>query len=468
MTCGTRKGMKYFLRGLFFLLTAVFGFGQAPPLLNQAANGGLGPTGPQALTIVNNWFTYLQSTAPIAASRLTGTLAIGLFPTSGVSAGTYTNATVTIDIYGRVTVAMSGASSVCGTTGQLLFNNSGVCGGLSTLGNSYLQNPSLTVNGVTCTLGSSCTPAGGSPAGATNTIQKNGGSGAFGASSCLDNGTTFACTEPISTGSSPPPVTPGTGGGYACALGTAPSAGPASGVGLFYCDSATNTLKLNLNNAGYLPIVQGPASSTNAHCAQFSGTSGGVLADSGGACGGGSGGDIYDITRFIVANCSSGTATNAMISLGGTSFTTDCIGGANNLTGMAFATPTSGPVFYLQYTIPGDWDTTKQSFLNIFYNSYFASSGTVQFTANLGCAKVDGTASWDPAYTTDVVMTAQTMTTAQNWAQSGQFLHMDSAHNCVPGGAMWLKISMGGTTSTSVAVFQANITTARTNTFQAN
>lgn len=92
----------------------------------------------------------------------------------------------------------------------------------------------------------------------------------------------------LSTGTSPPTCTPGTAGCLAMKEGTAPSVCAVAGVDCFYADSTAHSILLSVNNGSYLPVVQGPASSTNGHCAEFSGTSGGLLADSGSACGGGS------------------------------------------------------------------------------------------------------------------------------------------------------------------------------------
>jgi len=66
----------------------------------------------------------------------------------------------------------------------------------------------------------------------------------------------------IALGSSPPALTAGTGGAQAPGEGTAPSVGPASGVDVCYADSSLHGTLCNNNNAGYLPIVLGPASVT--------------------------------------------------------------------------------------------------------------------------------------------------------------------------------------------------------------
>lgn len=106
--------------------------------------------------------------------------------------------------------------------------------------------------------GSGCTPAG-----STNVLQKNNGSGGCAASSVTDNGTTVVTTEPfqapsVATGSAPPSVTVGTGGvPFACGEGTAPSAGVTAGVDVLYCDSTLHIPLLSVNGGAYFPLVAG-------------------------------------------------------------------------------------------------------------------------------------------------------------------------------------------------------------------
>lgn len=82
-------------------------------------------------------------------------------------------------------------------------------------------------------------------------------------------------------GSSPPALTPGTGGAEACFEGTAPSVGPTTGVDVWYCDPTQHGILANFNNVGYLPLVQGPASWTTARVVSTNGTNGGKIADAG-------------------------------------------------------------------------------------------------------------------------------------------------------------------------------------------
>ena len=63
--------------------------------------------------------------------------------------------------------------------------------------------------------------------------------------------------------------------------GTAPGTGPASAVDVLYADSTQHGFLANFNNAGYLPLVQGPASGVSGDLASLSGTNGGKIVDAG-------------------------------------------------------------------------------------------------------------------------------------------------------------------------------------------
>ena len=69
----------------------------------------------------------------------------------------------------------------------------------------------------------------------------------------------------LKLGSSPPSVTPGTGGvPFACVEGTAPSVGAAAGVDIVYCDSTAHKPLLSNNNGSYFAISQTIASGAKA------------------------------------------------------------------------------------------------------------------------------------------------------------------------------------------------------------
>lgn len=130
------------------------------------------------------------------------------------------------------------------------------------------------------------TPAGSISGLTANTIPKAASSTTIANSSVTDNGTTVSTTEPftassVGTGTSPPSVTVGTGGVDAYGEGTAPSVCATTGVDCIYSDSTQHGLKASYNDGSYLPLVQGPATSTVGHIALFNSTTGGLLSDGG-------------------------------------------------------------------------------------------------------------------------------------------------------------------------------------------
>ena len=102
----------------------------------------------------------------------------------------------------------------------------------------------------------------------------------------MDSSQNIVCAGAVTassfiSGTSPPALTPGTGGAWGCAEGTVPSVGAATGVDVFYCDSTQHGPLLSRNNGSYLPLPQGPASTTSGHVASWNSTNGGLLADGG-------------------------------------------------------------------------------------------------------------------------------------------------------------------------------------------
>jgi hypothetical protein len=127
--------------------------------------------------------------------------------------------------------------------------------------------------------GTGCTTSG-------TAIQKGDGAGGCAATSITDNGTTVAITEPItapsvSTGTSPPAITAGTAGVQGYGEGTMPSVCAAAAVDCNYADATQHGFLYSYNNGSFLPLVQGPASSTANHAVTFNSTNGGLLKDSG-------------------------------------------------------------------------------------------------------------------------------------------------------------------------------------------
>jgi len=95
-------------------------------------------------------------------------------------------------------------------------------------------------------------------------LSKANGANSIIDSSVSDDGTTVSTTEPISapsvsTGTSPPSITAGTGGVAGFGEGTVPSVGAAVGVDLCYADSTLHGWKCSYNNGSYsaLPLLTG-------------------------------------------------------------------------------------------------------------------------------------------------------------------------------------------------------------------
>lgn len=128
----------------------------------------------------------------------------------------------------------------------------------------------------------------GTPGGSDTQVQFNDAGALGGDAGMVYNKTTDALTIAgvftalsVSTGTSPPSLTPGTGGADAFGEGTVPSVGAATAVDVCYADSTQHGLLCSFNNGSYLPLVQGPASSTANHVPTFNATNGGLLKDSG-------------------------------------------------------------------------------------------------------------------------------------------------------------------------------------------
>lgn len=164
-----------------------------------------------------------------------------------------------------VAMPTSGTNGCAGTSNALTYNTSTHALGCNTIsGSGNTTSTSLT----------------------TNKIPKADGANSIVNSSLSDDGTTVSTTEALAVGSvavgtTPPSVTPGTGGVWASAEGTAPSVCATTGVGCLYNDSTQHGLLMSRNNGSYLPIPQGPASTTSGNLASWNATNGGLMSDSG-------------------------------------------------------------------------------------------------------------------------------------------------------------------------------------------
>jgi hypothetical protein len=101
----------------------------APSQLVPAATGSLGAVEAVA-SVAHEVVQYIDNLGvphltQLAFSDLLGTISTGQMPFSGVTAGTYTNATVTVDSLGRITNAVNGSGSPPAWTSCTVSDQSG-------------------------------------------------------------------------------------------------------------------------------------------------------------------------------------------------------------------------------------------------------------------------------------------------------------------------------------------------------
>jgi hypothetical protein len=180
--------------------------------------------------------------------------------------------------------------------------------------------------------------------------------------------------------------------------------------------------------------------------------------------------DYPDVKVVPTAVCNAGAAGPAWTipSLGG--FSVACRAGTNNLLGALQGTPSSGATAYFDFELPGDWDTTHQPYVQIFYGSGSNTSGTVIFTVSTACMGAEaGATTDDPAFNANSAFSTQTMATANRaWAVSGQLTAVTSGNNCDAGSNMIVKVVLSGTASSAINVYKATVTVPRLLTVQAN
>lgn len=247
---------------------------------------------------------------------------------------------------------------------------------------------------------------------ATSTLDTSGNLGLAGV---------LTATGGVASGSSAPSVTAGTGGVWASAEGTVPSACAATSVGCIYNDSTQHGLLMSRNNGSYLPIPQGPASTTSGNLASWNGTNGGLLADGG----------------VVAANVitDSGSLTNHGVVLGTAAKTVSSLAAAAAGTVLG-GVASSDPAFTATPTL-GVAGTTK---------------GTLAFAGN-----TSGTVTIQPV----AAAGTWSMTLPTSGGSNGQFLQTDGA-----GVTSWGTASGAGTagatlfsTTASTTVTAASATT---------
>ncbi|HEY6341812.1 MAG TPA: hypothetical protein VIY49_09990 [Bryobacteraceae bacterium] len=350
--------------------------------------------------------------------------------------------------------------------------------------------------------GSGNCPASGSPAGV---VPASNGSGACKNTSITDNGTTVSMTEPIAlTGSTsgtatiepqaaagtPTLTLPNTTGTFAvgassplslnattgnltcptCATTTnggalsATSPVTISAAGVIAC-STCSTATINSGSQYNLAYYSASGSSTT-----VSGLSNGTAKQILVAGSPDNYIDYPDVKVVPTAVCNAGTAGPAWTIPSSGGFSVACRAGTNNLLGALQGTPSSGATAYFDFELPGDWDTTNQPYVQIFYGSGSNTSGTVIFTVSTACmgAEAGGTTD-DPSFNANSAFSTQTMATANRaWAVSGKLTAVTSGNNCDAGSNMIVKVVLSGTASSAINVYKASVTVPRLLTVQAN
>jgi hypothetical protein len=186
---------------------------------------------------------------------------------------------------GPTTTTSGDCVEFTGTGGQIADNGS-ACG--SGGGISFPQ----TVAGTTTSGGipyfSSATVLTSSGILNTNILIKGGGAGGAPTNSlCTENGTTLSCSDTGGITASAGPLTSGNPSGgvgssdFLTQEGTVPSGFATAGQDNIYADSTQHGLLSSFNGGATLPLVQGPASNTSGDVADYSGTNGGKIVDSG-------------------------------------------------------------------------------------------------------------------------------------------------------------------------------------------
>jgi hypothetical protein len=177
--------------------------------------------------------------------------------------------------------------------------------------NANLANVATTVNGQTCTLGSTCTITSGLVSGLTTGFFPKAASATSLGNTLCDEGITTAnqitCTDTAGIAAVSYNTT-GSNGGVLGTEGTGAGLTAAAGVDLLWPDSTAHRWKFNPNNAGGLDMVGIAAAGTANDCVKLA-ANGIDIVDNGSACGSGGSGTVTVV--------SSGSLTSTALVTGG-------------------------------------------------------------------------------------------------------------------------------------------------------
>lgn len=180
--------------------------------------------------------------------------------------------------------------------------------------------------------------------------------------------------------------------------------------------------------------------------------------------------DFSDVKIIPFANCNAGTAGMGA-STASSNFTAACRAGTNNLGGAAQAVPSTGASLQFMYELTGDWSTSNQPYIDIYYGSGSNTSGTVIWTVSSACVDVStpGGASDDPSFVAESAFASQTMANANRmWYKGAQFSNITSGNNCKANGFVIIKAAVSGTAGSNINGYYAVLTQQRRPVVQAN
>jgi hypothetical protein len=208
-----------------------------------------------------------------------------------------------------------------------------------------------------------------------------------------------------------------------------------------------------------------PAFGNNGPC--VSGGTAGQICTSNGAGATAAFKDFPDAKIIPAANCNNATAGPGWSIPASNAPTIACRAGTNNLGGTLNFADSANAQFDL--AIPGDWDTTSNPFIKLFFTDGANTSGTEIFQAQVSCYVSDFSATDDVAFAAAQVFTTRTAVAANRAGNENLQFNSTSMSGCVAGGSMIVKITRNTDTAASaVPVSKATITFPRLLVVQAN
>lgn len=259
----------------------------------------------------------------------------------------------------------------------------------------------------------------------------------------------------------------GTGNAFSGTEAATSSIACASTLDILWADSGAHRWKM-CNNNGTADTVAGLADIANQVTAASAATAAKQTCVASGANKTCSYISFPDAKIVPFASAPGGTAVSGVTYASG-QWTPTLRAGTNNIGAALQAIPSTGASLQFVFELPGDWDTTQQPFISIYYGSGANTTGTVIWTVSSACSKADGSVTDDPTFVAETAFASQTMAAANRyWAKSGQYTAITSGNSCIPGSPVLIKVALSGTASSAINADKAVITVPRLLTVQAN